>query len=405
MKKTSVLRNICYTVAASLLLNGVLQLFVYPRIHNTYGDAYYGDMLYLLSIISIVAAGFGGAPNYARMVAANFDEQPNGDFNRCLLYSMGLLIPVAVLVTYPFGLAQTLLMCALTCVTVLRYYGEVNFKLSLNFRRFFLYYVCVVVGYCAGLLLLRLWGMWEIAFLLGETLAVLFAVGFGTTFRRPLFQTSPQLHANLRTAAVLICSELLCAGALNADRVMIKLMLDAESVSVFYTATLIGKMAAMLTGPLSNVIMGYLARSRDAITPRKFLLFEGIILLCSAIGVAVCCVASGIFVRLLYPDLYDAAKPYFLLGNAAQLLYFANNIGMAVILFFSKGRHQFYINAGYVLLLILLSAILIRTNGLIGMAVGMLLANGMKFLVVALLGARFIRTAGADPCGKEKEAL
>lgn len=49
---------------------------------------------------------------------------------------------------------------ALFMVTVFRYYGDVEYRLTLNYQRYFIYYFLIGVGYLAGFVVYRITNQW-----------------------------------------------------------------------------------------------------------------------------------------------------------------------------------------------------------------------------------------------------
>ena len=49
---------------------------------------------------------------------------------------------------------------ALFLLTVFRYYGDVEYRLNLNYQRYFIYYLLIGVGYLAGFVIYRITDQW-----------------------------------------------------------------------------------------------------------------------------------------------------------------------------------------------------------------------------------------------------
>ena len=83
VKKAS--KDFIFSVLALVIYNGVLQLLIYPEIELRIGEGAFGTVLYLISAVSIMGAGFGTAASYSRMMAKKNREEKNGDYNVFLL--------------------------------------------------------------------------------------------------------------------------------------------------------------------------------------------------------------------------------------------------------------------------------------------------------------------------------
>ena len=78
-------KDFVFSVLALVIYNGVLQLLIYPGLESRVGADAFGTVLYLISAVSIMGAGFGTAASYSRMVAKKDRTESNGDYNLFLL--------------------------------------------------------------------------------------------------------------------------------------------------------------------------------------------------------------------------------------------------------------------------------------------------------------------------------
>lgn len=392
--------DLIYSVAALVILNGVIQLVVYPYLTKKMGADSFGTVLYLLSIVSIMASTFGTAANYSRLMSQTKREVSNGDYNIFLgiIYVLSIVVAaVSLLVLNSFTMLSFVSLAILIIVSVARYYGDVDFRLSLNYKGYFVYYTCIALGYIAGLAIYNMTKMWGIVFILGETLSLVYVKAKGTVLDRPVLGRSKCFKQNMKSMIVLSGAELIGAVILNADRVMLRVMLDGTSVTVFYTASIVGKIIALLTVPLNGVLIGYLARYKGKFTAKKFLGITGASALVGLVFTLICTGASFIYVKIMYADVYEMAKPYFLIANAGQIVYFISNTLMVVLLRFTSEKYQLYINIFYAVIFVAIAIPMTYFGGLQGIAAALLIINMLKFVVVAVIGTYF--------CGKKKSEI
>ena len=69
-------------------------------------------------------------------------------------------------------------------LTVFRYYGDVEYRLNLNYRRYFIYYFLIGIGYLAGFGIYRLTGQWVWIYLIGEAAALALVGVTGNIFHQ-----------------------------------------------------------------------------------------------------------------------------------------------------------------------------------------------------------------------------
>ena len=109
-------------------------------------------------------------------------------------------------------------------------------------------------------------------------------------------------------------------------------------------------------------------------------------------------VVSYVFVKIMYPDVFEAAKPLFFLANAGQIFYFISETFMVVVLRFTKERLQLYINIVYAIMFFVVSIPSVINGGLMGMAYAILGMNIFRFAMISVIG---IINANGKPLNNE----
>ena len=180
--------------------------------------------------------------------------------------------------------------------------------------------------------------------------------------------------------------------------------MNGEAVTVFYVATLIGKVIAMLTTPLNGIIIGYLARYKGRFTARFFTVVTLASLVVAAVFTAGGVLVSHIFVKWMYPDVYSEAAVYFLAANAGQVLYFISGTMMVVVLRFVHERYQLIINMIYAALFAAIVIPLVWKFGIWGITWGLLIVNVLRFILVAAVGYAHAGKNGGNEGENTEEA-
>ena len=232
---------------------------------------------------------------------------------------------------------------------------------------------------------------WKLTILIGEMAAVFYVVIRGTLFRAPLFQKTEFFNIHMRSMLFMSATQLIAALMLNADRILLKVFAGGTAVTVFYVATLIGKILSLVTTPLNSVLIGHLTKSDRKMSGARYgaLCLAGILAGCV---LSVLCVGiSYLFVKLMYPNVFALARPYFWLGNASQVLYFVSNTLTVVLLRYADEKYQLYINLIYLALFLVIALPLVQMYAIWGMAISLIAANGCKVLLIAVWGSRILK--------------
>jgi len=381
--------DLIYSLLGIMVFNASLQLIVYPMMERRIGTEAFGNVLTLLSVISIAASSFGSAANYSRMLANANHPTKNGDYNRFLSLTSVLSVAAAIVSLYifdSFTLPLIVSFSILMIVSIFRYYADVPFRLSLNYKYYFLYYVAASIGYIVGTLVFSMKNTWAIAFALGEASALLFAFLKSDIFKGPHFQKSDYYAENMNALTALASANLLSSLVLNADRFLIRLTTSAEMVTVFYAATLIGKVVSMLGTPLNSVLIGYL--SKVQLTKRHVGIAVLISLTITICATFACWIGSIILIRLLYPSVYEVSRPFFMMGNLGQIFYFVSNTLMVLVMCICREKISLYVS----LLHIILFCIFVIPAGLFvgiwGIVISLAAVNIIKYIVILLIAWR-----------------
>jgi len=382
--------NLIYSIGAAAIFNMVIQLLVYPYFERRLGSDRYGVALSVLSLIAITAGTCGYAVNCSRLLGVEKGRTDNGDYNLILLF-MGILGSI-IGISYLFYLQiatplSILLYVALMFTTMLRYYAEVEFRISTNFFRYMVYYVLISVGYAAGLLLFRVSGQWMLTLILGETLAFLYVCFCGTIFRPPFFKRTKHLVPILSSIGFVFLSAFIDNITLHADRILLLAITgDGTAVTTYYIASLVGKIISMLTLPINAIIISYLVRYRGGLTAKIWTVIVGAAGIFGAIGFGGCMLVSPILIRILYPDNVGEAMQYLMPAILGQIFYFVSGVLMMVLLRFKGEKKQFFFNGAYAVEFFACVAVGTVLGGLSGFVWSILIANALRFVAAVAWG-------------------
>ena len=270
-QKKKFISDLVYTVGASVLMNGVLQLLIYPYINRSMGEEYLGNVVFYMSIVYIIGQAMGMSFCSNRLVLRNQCETSNGDYNRLLsvLAPAGAVAGAVIFSFYVKSIPQIVAFGMIVLFTVLRYYANVEYRLKLNYKKYFLYFVILTAGYGLGTVIYALTGQWVFIFLTGEVIATLYMFVFGTIFKKEPPTKNTRLVA--KQILFLLMSYLVFEGITNADRMILKNMLDAKAVALFYVVSMIGKTLQLFVGPINNIALSYMSADKKKMTREDFL--------------------------------------------------------------------------------------------------------------------------------------
>ena len=279
-----------------------------------------------------------------------------------------------------------LLYAGLMFFMMLRHYGDVEFRLRIDFKRFFVYYCLISAGYCLGLYIYHLTGQWALALLVGEILAIGYVIWKGHIFSSPVGGRTQYTSAVWKSITFLLSANLISLLIVNADRILLLSFEGGAAVTAYYVASLLGRLMALLTGPLGSVMLSYLVRYDGSLSRRMFLQGTGLLLVLSVVAFAFCFLLSPWFIRWLYPASLEMARPILALAIAGQIIFFAAGILRIVLLRFYGEKYQTYLNIIYGVGFFTIAVLALIFGGLNEFAWAVLIANVGYFLLLVGFG-------------------
>ena len=389
-KQKTIAVNTLYTIGGALVLNGVLQLLVYPRLAAELGAKDNGTVLYIMALVNILGPSIGQALNNSRLVLRRDMPVKNGDYNILILALSAVGIAVSLIVTASSQSAVWgfVLTGILILLTNFRYYGDVEYRLSLDYRSYFIYYALCGAGYAAGYAVFRFTGNWFVIFLIGEAAALAFVWLKGSIFK-DFFGRSEVFGAVAAKGSLLVLSYLVTNLTLNYDRLFLKNVMGGEAVTQYYVASLIGKTLVLFIAPINTILISYLTKDKVRLTRTTFLKYVMAGLGVSAVFFLLCQVGTPIFVKLFYPPLYEDVRPILTVVNLTQILALLSAYLFIVVLTFSGAHWQLLLQGIHMGVVVLLTFLSGKAGGMMGFSRAMLIANALRIAAVILMGLYF----------------
>lgn len=387
MKQKQILSNTAYTIGGALLMNGILQILIYPLLNRMMGSDQLGVLLYIMGLVAILCPSVGQALNTSRLVVRRNYEVTNGDYNWLLILFGGVGTVAALLIARDSmeNAGMVVFTVLLLMTTVFRYYGDVEYRLNLNYRRYFCYYAVLSVGYICGFGLYFVTKNWFLVFLTGEAAVLIYLWATGTVFR-DFFGRSRWFTVACQKGGLLFFSYLITNLTLNMDRLVLKHLIGDLAVTEYYVTSLIGKTLVLLVAPVNTIIISYLTKRKENLNKKQFLLFVGLGFGVSFVFFLGSQIGTPLFVWLFYRDLYESVKGMVTVVNISQILGLLSAYLFIVVLTFTEEKWQLILQIFHLILMAVLVLIFTGSHGIMGFAAAVLIANSIRVLAVILLG-------------------
>lgn len=385
--QNGIVKNTAYTMGGALLMNGILQLMIYPLLNRLMGSSQLGELLYIMGLASIICPSVGQALNTSRLVVRRNYQVSNGDYCVLLLLlgGAGILLSMFAARKSMDGIGSTVLTVILLYFTIFRYYGDVEYRLNLNYKKYFYFYAILSGGYLLGFFLYLTTGCWFLVFVTGELLAIIYLLITGTVFR-DCFKISGCFGIAFRKGRILVLSYLITNLTLNIDRIVLKHFISELAVTEYYVTSLIGKTMVLLIAPVNTIVISYLTKKKENVSRKQFVTLAGGGMLVSFLFWGAAEIGTPIFIRLFYPELYGKVSPMITVVNLSQILGLLSAYLFMVVLTFTKENWQLILQVFHLAVIMVFILIFIKKDGLMGFAVAVFLANGLRVAAVAGLG-------------------
>ena len=380
-----------WSILSLCMMNVMSQIVLYPILRRVLGAEEYGNVLYLISIINIAGTTIGSSANSARLVASVKGKTYNSDSSLFIMGAWLLMLPVCMGVLhwggFDDGAFQVMMTWLLTGATIWRFYADVNFRLTTNYRGYFKYYLCITLGYALGGAIFYATKVWQLILLPGELAGLVYVGVKGSVLQRDGRIDRLRFKGYIVSVMNLALAAILSNVVFNADRLILKNMIDGEAVTLYYVASLMGKTIALVTVPLNSVIIGHLAKSKGNMSAKSYLMLSGLGVILTGVALVICVLGSHIFAYLFYPQEYEAAKSLFWTANLAQIFYFASGILTMVMLRYLKEYYQLVISAGSAVLFVVAAIFGTLKGGIQGFTWALLIANVFRYFLAVVIGA------------------
>ena len=170
------------------------------------------------------------------------------------------------------------------------------------------------------------------------------------------------------------------------DRFLLQALLGPTEVSIYFAASIFGKLSSMVLQPISGVFLSYLSRENSDKKKKYYLYF---LLASIGFGVMLFCISlifSPIFVNILYKNLYVEAKQYMTLANLSTIILITGSLLQPVLLRFSNLVWQNIIQLVYAASFIILGYLLMKSYGMMGFVIASLVSNSIRFILFVIVG-------------------
>ena len=240
----------------------------------------------------------------------------------------------------------------------------------------------MVLGYVVGLLLFFHFLKWQLVFISAYIFSFVYDFSQTDFIREPVCKT-PLFNDTIKLLVMLTISSILGSALTYFDKLLLYPMLGGSSVSIYNTASLIGKVLLLISAPMSSVFLSYLVQE-DTIINRFRLKHYLSLVIFLILVYAICVIAGFPLTDYLYPNWSKESQQLIPITVAASLFFLLSNCINTVLIRFFKTYLQIILQGIHLAFYLGLSLIGLRFYGLLGFCVGVAASNLVRLLLVII---------------------
>lgn len=386
--KKDIIKKFIYNAIATTLPTVLLQLLILPLIAKQLDGDAYGLLLTIVAAVMMFAAGIGNVLNNVHMLSNNEYEERKlfGDYGILLSFCVVITSFIIIAVTWKYGVtsAGDYILNLLFGVTLLvKEYYIVRLWIDLDYGRILKCNLLCCVGYLLGLGIFWLGAGWQIIYITGNILSIIYLyIRYG--FSKEYFSKTPLFAVTAMKCFSLSVATVLSRSLQYVDRMLLYPLLGGEDVSVYYVATLMGKTISMALAPINSFLLSQLAK-RKSIKQNTFGRVLILSLFAGGIGYIACLLLSGPILTILYPQWAGAAMKYIYVTTGTAILSAISMVISPIVLKFCNLNWQILIQGVCLLVYVGVSLIMLKQIGLMGFCVGGLIANFVTLVLMVII--------------------
>jgi len=381
-------------IVASSLPIILLQLVLLPLLSRNMSSGKYGLVLTILSILNVVPSTLGNCLNNIRLLHRNdySKKEVIGDFNIILLRnSIVVFLSVTLLCVYYFGKGyfdeskeiHITLIVVLALLWMGREYFSTSFYAYLRYDKIFVSNILLCVGYIIGYVFYEIIKYWELVYIVGYILSIIYIMKNSDLWKEPLVKT--RLFYDIqRDYIIYVFSCILSRLITYSDKMLLYPLLGGAQVAIYYVATLMGKVILLVVAPISNVIFSYLTKTKYRNQGIFFLALKLGSVMC-ATGYFFCVFVSRPVLAFIYPAYVGQAMKYIYITSGTTVIRVFEGLINPFVLCFVTMKWQIVINLFTLILYIGLSFLFLSFFDLYGFCMGALFADLLKLLLMIMI--------------------
>ena len=239
----------------------------------------------------------------------------------------------------------------------------------------------LIAGYGIGIFaFLYVVPKWQLIFIIAYVLSGIYDY-LNTDFIREPIARTPLFRETVGKIGSLMVANALNTSIAYFDKLLLYPLLGGLAVSVYSTASLVGKMLYLVSTPLNSLLLSYLVRIETfklSSLKRHLLLIVTIMVF----GYLTCVGIGYPLTDFLYPQWAEESHIFIPITVAANVFLLVGSLANTILIRYYKTSFQMAIQAINLVLYLIISLTLMYFWGLLGFSIGVALVAGIKMIIL-----------------------
>lgn len=377
-----------------------LTFVIQPYMSKIVSGDVYGLFLTEISIVRLCVGILSSSLAGLRLlVNEQYKEKKlTGDFNLLLFIAIVIANIITAMIVNFFEPGKSfvdiiLVMIVITLIMLHDYYS-IYYRITLDYVKLTIDTTLCTIGFFIGLLLYIKNGKWQVVFIAGYLLALVYVLLTTSLWKEPLKRT-PIFKATYGKYRNLAVSNALTDSVNYCDKLIMYPILGGYMVSVYNAATVMGKAIQLLTVPIQRVILSYLVKKQELKRKHTFriIILCGALFLCAYIALLF---LSHIIIPIMYPEFYNDVKAFVWIVLLAIIINALANFYNIIVIRFKNTNFQMILSAVQLCSYAIIAFALIGKMNLMAICVASLVSSVLKLLLVLVTLLRSPTLAGTS---------
>jgi hypothetical protein len=387
--KWKIFFDMCLNIGASGAPIAVLQLIIYPYLASRISSEEYGLMITLYSLWIVISNSLGNVLNNIRLLRNAEYEKENikGDFpfllKNFMIINFIIIFIGTIFYIKELDIIYIVFSIVISMFILLKAYFEVGFRIKLDYVSILINGILQCFGFILGLIFFYFIRIWQFVFLCGFLFNTIFTL-LKTEMLKEAFVKTRLYKSVSKDAGIYTLATFSGSLMTYADKMVLYPLMGGHVVSIYYTATILGKIISMISGPVTGVILSYISKwsnSQKKIFSK--ILIVGVIL--AVIGYGITMGISYPVINILFPQWKDEVMIYLPITTIAIAIQTLNSFLNPFILKFYDMKWQIIIGMVSVAVYFVMALVLWNFYGMIGFCIGTVLGQLSKTLIMVFL--------------------